>query len=57
MNALVDAVKASGHIGVVGVFIPQGPKAEDSLEKKGQLAFDFGKFWSRVRRSGQDNAT
>jgi glutathione-independent formaldehyde dehydrogenase len=52
MNALVDAVKATGHIGVVGVFIPQDPKAGDSLEKKGQLAFDFGKFWFKGQKVG-----
>src|ERR1700677_4371510 len=26
MNALVDAVKATGNIGVIGVFVPQDPK-------------------------------
>jgi threonine dehydrogenase-like Zn-dependent dehydrogenase len=52
MNALVDAVKATGHIGVIGVFIPEDPKAEDSLAKKGQLAFDFGKFWFKGQKMG-----
>jgi threonine dehydrogenase-like Zn-dependent dehydrogenase len=52
MNALVDAVKATGTLGVVGVFIPQDPKAEDPLEKKGQIAFDFGKFWFKGQKMG-----
>jgi len=52
MNALVDAVKATGTLGVVGVFIPQDPKAGDPLEKKGQLAFDFGKFWFKGQKMG-----
>ena len=56
MNSLVDAVKATGSIGVIGVFIPQDPKAEDSLEKKGQIAFDFGKFWFKGQQMGTGQA-
>jgi glutathione-independent formaldehyde dehydrogenase len=52
MNALVDAVKATGTLGVVGVFIPQDPKATDPLEKKGQMAFDMGKFWFKGQKMG-----
>jgi glutathione-independent formaldehyde dehydrogenase len=52
MNALVDAVKATGTLGVVGVFIPQDPKATDALEKKGQMAFDMGKFWFKGQKMG-----
>ena len=57
MNSLVDAVKATGSIGVIGVFIPQDPGAEDKLAKKGQLAFDFGKFWFKGQKmaTGQCN--
>ena len=52
MNSLVDAVKATGSIGVIGVFIPKDPKAEDALAKKGQIAFDFGKFWFKGQKMG-----
>jgi glutathione-independent formaldehyde dehydrogenase len=52
MNSLVDSVKATGHIGVVGVFIPEDPKASDKLERKGQLAFDFGKYWFKGQKMG-----
>ena len=52
MNALVDSVKATGVIGVVGVFVPQDPHAEDKLAKKGELAFDFGKFWFKGQKLG-----
>ncbi len=52
MNALVDAVKATGTIGVVGVFVPMDPKADDNLEKKGQIAFDMGKFWFKGQKMG-----
>ena len=52
MNALVDAVKATGTIGVVGVFVPQDPKAGDALAKKGEIAFDMGKFWFKGQKMG-----
>ena len=57
MNSLVDAVKATGSIGVIGVFIPKDPGAEDALQKKGQMAFDFGKFWFKGQKmaTGQAN--
>jgi glutathione-independent formaldehyde dehydrogenase len=52
MNALVDAVKATGTIGVIGVFVPQDVHADDKLAKKGQIAFDFGKFWFKGQKMG-----
>jgi glutathione-independent formaldehyde dehydrogenase len=57
MNNLVETVKPTGTIGVVGVFIPEDPGAKDELAKKGQLAFDFGKFWFKGQKigTGQSN--
>ena len=57
MNHLVKSVKATGGIGVVGVFIPLDPGAQDNLAKKGQIAFDFGSFWSKGQKiaTGQAN--
>lgn len=57
MNSLVSAVAATGSIGVVGVFIPADPGAADELARKGQIAFDFGKFWMKGQRmaTGQAN--
>jgi glutathione-independent formaldehyde dehydrogenase len=52
MNALVACVKATGTIGVVGVFVPLDPKADDNLAKIGQIAFDFGKFWFKGQKMG-----
>lgn len=50
MNALADVVRPTG---VVGVYVPEDPKASDELAKKGQLAFDFGTFFAK----GQTIAT
>jgi glutathione-independent formaldehyde dehydrogenase len=37
------------------VFLPQDPGAPDELAKKGQVAFDYGKYWfkGQVMGSGQ----
>jgi glutathione-independent formaldehyde dehydrogenase len=35
----------TGKIGVVGVFAPQDPGANDELAKQGRLAYDYGMFW------------
>ena len=53
MNDLVASVKATGGIGVVGVFVPLDPKAEDNLQKLGKIEFDMGTFWTK----GQSMAT
>ncbi|SAK99882.1 glutathione-independent formaldehyde dehydrogenase [Caballeronia pedi] len=53
MNNLVKSVRATGGIGVVGVFIAEDPGSPDELMKKGQIAFDFGSFWMK----GQHMAT
>ena len=57
MNNLVKTVKATGGIGVVGVFIPKDPGAKDDLAKEGHLAFNFGEFWFKGQqiRTGQAN--
>lgn len=44
MNELVMAVKATGSIGVVGVFVPKDPKSKDKLQKVGHMDFDVGNF-------------
>ena len=56
MNNLVATVKATGGIGVVGVFVPEDPGAQDKLQKRGQMAFDFGQFWLKGQRMGTGQA-
>jgi len=57
MNELVQAVKATGKIGVVGVFVSKDPKSKENLQKKGHMDFDFGKFWTKGQSisTGQAN--
>jgi len=52
LNNLVNSVKFTGGIGVVGLFIPKDPKAPDKLEKKGEIIFDMGMFWFKGQRMG-----
>ena len=57
MNCLVASTKATGGIGVVGVFIPEDPNSKDDLARRGKMAFDFGSFWFKGQkiRTGQCN--
>jgi len=56
MNNLVASVRATGTIGVVGVFVPEDPKAKDKLEKNGQIAFDWGQLWMKGLKLGTRQA-
>jgi threonine dehydrogenase-like Zn-dependent dehydrogenase len=56
MNNLVQTVKATGRIGVVGVFVPEDPNAEDKLGKRGRMAFDFGAYWFKGQSMGTGQA-
>ena len=37
---------------MVGVFVPEDRNAGDKLERRGQLAFDFGQFWFKGQSIG-----
>ena len=56
MNNLVKTVRATGGIGVVGVFLPEDPGAQDKLAKQGQIAFDFGQLWVKGQHFGTGQA-
>lgn len=57
MNLLVESIKPTGQIGVVGVFPKEDPKSKDKYEKEGQIVFDLGKFFEKglSMGSGQCN--
>jgi len=42
LDNLVQVVRATGRIGVVGVYVPQDPKAATEPAKEGRVEFDFG---------------
>lgn len=56
LNRLVQSVRATGAIGVVGVFVPEDPKSPDTLMKEGQIAFDVGTYFSKGLQVGSGQA-
>jgi threonine dehydrogenase-like Zn-dependent dehydrogenase len=56
MNSLIRSVRPTGALGVVGVFVPEDPKAPDAHSKKGEVAFDWGLLWSKGQRLGTGQA-
>jgi glutathione-independent formaldehyde dehydrogenase len=56
LNNLVQSVKATGTIGVVGVFEPQDPGAPDEESKQGKIEFDYGTFFFKGLSMGTGQA-
>lgn len=56
LNNLVQSVKFTGTIGVVGVFVTQDPTSPDKLYKDGEVAFDYGPFWFKGQSMGTGQA-
>jgi glutathione-independent formaldehyde dehydrogenase len=52
LNKLVQSVRFTGSLGVVGVFVPEDPGGPDELAKHGQVAFDYGMFWFKGQQMG-----
>ncbi|MFE3825615.1 glutathione-independent formaldehyde dehydrogenase [Streptomyces sp. NPDC059092] len=56
LNNLVHSVKFTGSIGVVGVFVPEDPGSPDKLYQDGEVAFDYGLFWTKGQSVGNGQA-
>jgi threonine dehydrogenase-like Zn-dependent dehydrogenase len=52
MNNLVQSVRPTGGLGVVGVFVPEDPKGPDTLSKQGLIPFEIGKYFEKGLRMG-----
>ncbi|WP_169988885.1 glutathione-independent formaldehyde dehydrogenase [Microbispora sp. H10836] len=57
LNDLVRSVKFTGNIAVVGLFVPRDPGGGDNLYQRGEVAIDYGTFWSKgqTMSTGQCN--
>ncbi|WP_049572368.1 glutathione-independent formaldehyde dehydrogenase [Streptomyces sp. SBT349] len=57
LNTLVNAVRATGSIGVVGLYVPSDPGGPSESAKHGELLFRMGKFFEKGQRmaTGQTN--
>ncbi len=56
LNSLVHAVRPTGSIGVVGLFVPEDPGAPTEMNRQGQIAFDMGLFFEKGLRMGSGQA-
>ena len=57
LNTLIDAVRFTGKIGCVGVFVPEDPGGREKqrageLEAEGKLPLDFGMLWFKGQSIG-----
>ena len=52
LNNLVQSVKPTGTIGVVGVFVPQDPGGSTEDSKHGEVEFDIGYFFQKGQSMG-----
>lgn len=56
LNMLINAVRFTGGIGTVGVFVPQDPGAQSELAKQGKAAIAFGTLWFKGQTMGSGQA-
>ncbi len=52
LDSLVGAVRTTGGIGVVGVYVPTDPGAPNEAAKEGRVGFDYGTFFQRGQSMG-----
>lgn len=56
LNSLVDTVRATGMIGVVGLYVPSDPGASSAEAGRGELLFKVGRFFEKGLRMGSGQA-
>jgi glutathione-independent formaldehyde dehydrogenase len=47
LDWLVDSVRATGRLGVIGVYVPSDPGAATESARDGRIGFDFGKLFQK----------
>jgi glutathione-independent formaldehyde dehydrogenase len=52
LDNLVKVVRATGVLGVVGVYVPEDPGAAEKGAQQGRIAFDYGTFFTKGQRMG-----
>ena len=56
LNTLVDTVRATAMLGVVGLYVPSDPGAPSAEAGRGELLFKVGKFFEKGLRMGSGQA-
>lgn len=52
LNSLIRTVRATGRLGVPGLYVPADPGAPDEQSKQGMLLVSIGKFFEKGLRMG-----
>ncbi len=52
LNQLIHTVRATGRIGVVGLYVPEDPGAPNESASEGRIGIDFGKLFEKGQRFG-----
>jgi glutathione-independent formaldehyde dehydrogenase len=52
MDWLVESVRPTGRLGVVGVYLPADPGAATEAAKDGRIAFDYGRLFQKGQALG-----
>ncbi|MTE20124.1 alcohol dehydrogenase catalytic domain-containing protein [Streptomyces sp. TRM43335] len=56
LNTLVEAVRPTGMLGVVGLYVPSDPGGPSESARKGELLFKIGRFFEKGLRMGTGQA-
>ena len=56
LNQLVDTVRPTGGLGIVGLYVPSDPGAPDKHSAKGELLFRIGSFFEKGQTMGTGQA-
>lgn len=56
LNQLVETVRPTGRLGVVGLYVPSDPGAPDEHAANGELLFKMGKFFEKGQVMGTGQA-
>lgn len=56
LNNLVETVRATGRLGVVGLYVPQDPGAPSEEAAEGRLLFEIGRFFEKGLTMGTGQA-
>ncbi|ESP87727.1 glutathione-independent formaldehyde dehydrogenase [Candidatus Halobonum tyrrellensis] len=52
LNNLIDTVRPTGQLGIVGLYVPSDPGAPDAMAGQGRLGIDFGKLFEKGQKLG-----
>lgn len=52
LDSLVRAVKTTGGIGGIGVYVPSDPQAASQGAQQGRIGFDYGTFFQKGQQMG-----